>query len=109
MRIHIFFNWPVGKNSAEITVTRETKEDLKYRFEVGIVPNGGQRRIYWIKKSPVASKEINNSNFFATKKDIVVVDIITETGERKRREWDLEKEWPDKAIKDTSVDTSWLF
>lgn len=108
MKTSILFNWPPGKDRACISVSRETIKDKEYKFTVGVVLKGERDKISWLRPDSIINND-NKFKFNAQKGDIVVVDIIKKSGERKRTTWDIQKEWPEKATGAISIDIPWTF
>lgn len=108
MKISILFNWPPGKNSARATVCRESLEDSKYNFQVGIVAKG-ERDIKLVKSDPIINDDEDEVCFCVERGDRIVVDLFTKSGEQKREIWDTDEKWPAEAYGASSTEVPWYF
>lgn len=109
MKVSIFYNWPLGKDSARVSLGIPNVEDVKYEFRVGYIDEQGQGG--WLEPGWVGHDEIVKLDGFVKrnwkvrieKRDKATEEIVL------RQEIDCVKEWPTEAGGATSVDTGfWI-
>ena len=109
MKLSIFYNWPIGKDSATVTLGMPNVEDLKFLFRLSVLTIKDESKNStssdWINYNEVSKLNISilkNSKIRLEKKS-------KETDLIEKLEIDCEKEWPPEAEGITSVDTgNWI-
>ena len=111
MDVSILFNWPPGKNSAYVSFNGPTIEDMGYKFRAGIVKKNEKNMTYWLKPGWVFAPDMNKIKFYINIGDSVVAESGDKESEKAitRSVWDIKEEWPNKAIRGSSVLVPWTF
>ena len=109
MKVSIFYNWPVGKDSARVSLGMQNVEDPKYQFRIGYIDEQGDGG--WIEPGWVNHDEVEKLDGFIKKGWKIRVEKRDKTTEEvvSRQEVDCVQEWPVEANGATSVDTGfWI-
>jgi hypothetical protein len=109
MKISIFYNWPLGEDSARVSLGMPSEEDIKYQFRLGVIEgtdSGG-----WINPGWVNHDQIDQLSTSIKKGwKIKLEKKDKETGKVEAIPGiDSLQEWPNDATGETSVDTGfWI-
>lgn len=107
MKISILYNFPLGENSARVSLGVPNIEDAKYEFRIGLIDEqgyGGWLQPGWVtydKVSEIDGLVKRDWKIRIEKRDPLTGEIVT------RNEIDCSKEWPSEAGGATLVDTGY--
>jgi len=113
MKLDALFNWPLGKNSARISLGSVSVDDVHKEFSVGLTPKGktdaemGAHPAGW-----VVGDKINDQFTFDVERGDKVTVFSRALGAKKAESKvviDTDLEWPAEAHGGTSINTGWTF
>jgi len=111
MNISILFNWPPGQNSASVSFSGLTVDDIKHEFRVGIIRKNEEDKIYWLKPGWVDAENMHEIKFDMQIGEKVVVEKKKKGSKEvlTRNIWDIEEKWPSSAVGSSSTVIPWTF
>jgi len=106
MKLSILYNWPLGKESARVSLGFPNIEDNKYQFRLGIIDCKGSGG--WVKPGWVSSNDAIKLNA-SIEKDwkIRLEKKLGSTDVPVVYEFDCSKDWPSGASGSSCTDTSY--
>ncbi|GEM_PF-4693442 len=108
MKLNILYNFPLGENSARISLGMPSVDDKKYQFRIGLIDgqgSGGWLKPGWVNHDDVATLDgmvKKDWKIRLEKKDRDTGEVVA------RHEIDCSKEWPAEAQGIACVDTGYF-
>jgi hypothetical protein len=108
MKLNILYNFPLGENSAQVTLGMASADDSKYQFRIGLIDgqgSGGWLKPGWVNHDGVDSLKgmvKKDWKIRLEKKEKGTDNIVA------RHEIDCSKEWPVEAEGASCVDTGYF-
>jgi hypothetical protein len=98
MQLTILYNWPIGEDSARVSLGMSNIEDKNYQFRLSILSKKDNGNDEWLIPGWVNDNEVNKLDALIKKASFIRVERINkETKEIKRYQFDCSKEWPPEA------------
>ncbi len=110
MKLNMRFNWPLGENSAYVSVGMPNIDDLKKEFKIGVIPKAHPKEIQWQDLGWIPGNEIDAKMEFRVDRGDKVVLQYGDLGTNKAEGGitiDSEEEWPMEAQGAAVTDMSW--
>lgn len=112
MNLSIHYNWPIGEDSAHVTLGQENVNDRNMEFRIGLLPEDHPGMVRWYKDGwMLGSDMIRDVSFFAKRGDKIVVERREPSSDNieRIRVWDISEEWPPEAHGPSTTVVPWYF
>jgi len=99
MQLSILYNWPIGENSARVSLGMANIDDVKYQYKLTILDKNDKGEDWWFTLGYVNHDEVHKLDTFAKKSSIVRIHKMSKVGGYSGSDYQfyLSKDWPPEA------------
>ena len=107
MKLSIFYNWPLGENSARVSLGMPNIDDSKYQFRIGLID--GQGSGGWLHPGWVNDGDVSKIDGYVKKDWKILIEKKDKANDKivARHEINCANDWPPEAEGGSSVDTGY--
>lgn len=110
MQLSILYNWPMGEDSARVSLGMANIDDIKYQYKLTILDKNDKGEDRWFTLGYVNHDEVHKLDTFAKRTSIVRVHKMSKDGDYSGNDYKfyLSKDWPLEASGASVTHVSYL-